>query len=54
MHAIEQSAHFDCKNKLNNLEKFLKSLIYFLNKERISILKLKKEIKIFMQDFQQR
>ena len=30
VHAIEQSAHFDCKNKIVNLEKFLKSINHFL------------------------
>ena len=47
VHAIGQSAHFDCKNKINNLEKFIKSLNYFLNKERISILKIKKRTQNF-------
>ena len=42
VHAIEQSAHFDCKNKIIKLEKFLKSLNYFLNREDISILAIKK------------
>ena len=26
VHAIEQSAHFDCKNKIENLDKFLNSI----------------------------
>ena len=42
VHALEQSAHFDCKNKILNLEKFLKSINYFLNNERIAILNIKK------------
>ena len=29
VHAIEQSAHFDCKNKIKNLKKFLNSINYF-------------------------
>ena len=29
VHALEQSAHFDSKNKILNLEKFLKSINYF-------------------------
>ena len=31
VHAIEQSAHFECKQKIMNSDKFLKSLNYFLN-----------------------
>ena len=31
VHATEQSAHFDCKKKIENLNKFLNSLNYFLN-----------------------
>ena len=42
VHAIEQSAHFDCKNKIDDLNKFLKSINYFLNKNNISILNIKK------------
>ena len=42
VHAIEQSAHFDCKKEIFNKEKFLKSINYFLNKEKIAILKIKK------------
>ncbi len=42
VHAIEQSAHFDCKNKIIDLNKFLKSINYFLNAKGISILKVKK------------
>ena len=41
VHAIEQSAHFDCKKKITTKEKFLKSMNYFLNKERIAILKIR-------------
>ena len=33
VHALEQSAHFECKKKIENLNKFVKSLNYFLNKE---------------------
>ena len=47
VHAIEQSAHFDCKNQINNLDKFLKSINYFLNKEGVAILKIKKRSKNF-------
>ena len=42
VHAIEQSAHFDCKIRIKQIEKFLKSINYFLNKERIAILKIRK------------
>ena len=42
VHAIEQSAHFDCKIKIRLIEKFLKSVNYFLKKEGIVILKIKK------------
>ena len=43
VHAIEQSAHFDCKKKIENLDKFLKSINYFLNKKLISIIDVKKK-----------
>tara|TARA_B100001175_G_C19407650_1_gene589461 strand:- start:330 stop:1070 length:741 start_codon:yes stop_codon:yes gene_type:complete len=42
VHAIEQSAHFDCKKKIKNLDKFIKSINYFLNNQGISIIKIKK------------
>ena len=42
VHAIEQSAHFDCKIRIQQIEKFLKSINYFLNKERITILRIRK------------
>ena len=32
VHAIEQSAHFDCKKKLKQFNKFLKSINHFLNR----------------------
>ena len=47
VHAIEQSAHFDCKNQIKHLDKFLKSINYFLNKDGITILKIKKRSKNF-------
>ena len=31
VHAIEQSAHFECKNQIKDFDKFLKSTNYFLN-----------------------
>ena len=42
VHAIEQSAHFDCKNEIVNLTKFLKSINHFLNDQGIAIKKIKK------------
>ena len=47
VHAIEQSAHFDCKNEIKNFDRFLKSMSHFLNKEGIAILKIKKRNKNF-------
>ena len=43
VHAIEQSAHFDCDNKIHHLDKFTKSINHFLNKEGVSILSIKKK-----------
>ena len=43
VHALEQSAHFDCEKKINNCEKFIKSANFFLNNKLISIIKLKKK-----------
>ena len=43
VHAIEQSAHFDCKNKIHDLGKFMKSINHFLNKEGVTILKIKRK-----------
>ncbi|MDC0353611.1 tRNA pseudouridine(38-40) synthase TruA [Candidatus Pelagibacter sp.] len=42
VHAIEQSAHFDCQNKIEDLIKFLKSINHFLNNKGIAIKKIKK------------
>ena len=42
VHAIEQSAHFDSKNRLLQTSRFLKSINYFLNKEGVTILKIRK------------
>ena len=47
VHAIEQSAHFECKTKIINLNKFLKSINFFLNKDMVTILKIKKQNKDF-------
>ena len=42
VHAIEQSAHFDCKNRILQTSRFLKSMNHFLNKEGVTILKIRK------------
>ena len=47
VHAIEHSAHFECKTKIINLDKFFKSLNYFLNKELVTVLKIRKRHKDF-------
>ena len=41
VHAIEQSAHFDIKNKILDTNRFLKRLNFHLNKSFISILSIK-------------
>ena len=43
VHAIEQSAHFECKKKIQNLDKFLKSINYFINDMNVSIINIKKK-----------
>jgi tRNA pseudouridine38-40 synthase len=43
VHAIEQSAHFECKNKIKKLDIFTKSINHFLNKHGITILKIKRK-----------
>ena len=47
VHAIEQSAHFECKTKIIYLDKFIKSLNYFLNNNMVSVLKIKRRDKNF-------
>ena len=47
VHAKEQSAHFDTTNKIIQKGKLLNSLNFFLNKKKISILKIKKKNKLF-------
>ena len=42
VHAIEQSAHFDSKDRVLQTNRFLKSINHFLNKEGVSILKIRK------------
>ena len=51
VHALGQSAHFDCKSKIENLDKFLKSTNYFLNRDLITILKIKKRSRYFHSRF---
>ena len=41
VHAREQSAHFDVKNKIQNIDKIIKSLNFFLNNKNISVIKIK-------------
>ena len=43
VHAIEQSAHFDCKKEIQNLDKFLKSINHFVNNMHVSITNIKKK-----------
>tara|TARA_B100000787_G_scaffold9617_1_gene7355 strand:+ start:680 stop:1420 length:741 start_codon:yes stop_codon:yes gene_type:complete len=43
VHAIEQSAHFDCKKEIQNLDKFLKSINHFVNDKYVSITNIKKK-----------
>ena len=43
VHSLEQSAHFDVKNKIKNIDKIIKSLNFFLNKKMISIINIKKK-----------
>ena len=43
VHAIEQSAHFDSKKEIQNLDKFLKSINHFVNHRCVSIIDIKKK-----------
>ena len=43
VHAIEQSAHFDCKKEIQNPDKFLRSINHFVNAMGISIVNIKKK-----------
>ena len=51
VHAIEQSANFKTEYKIKNKSNFIKSLNYFLSKDSISILDIKKKSKIFHSRF---
>ena len=47
VHAIEQSAHFECKNEISDTLKFIKSVNHFLNDKNIAITKIIKRNKKF-------
>ena len=47
VHSNEQSAHFDVKNKIQNIDKMIKSLNFFLNPGKISIINIFKKNKNF-------
>ncbi len=51
VHALEQSAHFECKKRIANYDKFLKSINHFLNKDFVTILKIKKKNQNFHSRF---
>ena len=51
VHAYAQSAHFDCKRKILDLTKFLKSINHFLNDKGIAIIKIKKRSEKFHSRF---
>jgi tRNA pseudouridine38-40 synthase len=51
VHAIEQSAHFDCKFEIVDLKKFLKSINHFLNNKDIAIIKIRKKSNKFHSRF---
>ena len=54
VHALEQSAHFECGKKIMDLEKFLKAINYFLNKDLVTVLKIKKKNQNFHSRFSAR
>ena len=47
VHAIEQSAHFDTKSRIQEIKKLIKSLNFFLNPKKISIINIYKKKKEF-------
>ena len=51
VHALEQSAHFECEKKITNTDKFLKSINHFLSKDLVTILNIKKRNKNFHSRF---
>jgi tRNA pseudouridine38-40 synthase len=51
VHAIEQSGHFDSKNEIIDLTKFLKSINHFLNDQGVAIKKIRKRSNKFHSRF---
>ena len=51
VHAIEQSGHFDTKNEIIDLTKFLKSINHFLNDKGVAIKKIRKRSSKFHSRF---
>ncbi len=51
VHALEQSAHFECEKKITNTDKFLNSINHFLSKDLVTILNIKKRNKNFHSRF---
>ena len=51
VHAYAQSAHFDCKSKILDLTKFLKSINHFLNDKGIAIVQIKRRNEKFHSRF---
>ncbi len=47
VHSNGQSAHFDVENKIQNIDKMIKSLNFFLNPKKISIINIIKRNKNF-------
>ena len=47
VHALCQSAHFDCESIIINKDKFLKSINHFLKKKLITVIKIKKRSQKF-------
>ena len=54
VHAIEQSAHFDSKKQIKEYDRFLKSINHFLNKDGVTVLKIKRRNKNFHARFSAR
>ena len=51
VHALGQSAHFECEKEIINIHKFLKSINHFLSKDLVTILNIKKRNKNFHSRF---
>ena len=47
VHALEQSAHFDTKLNIKEVQRLIKSLNFFLNPKKISIINIYKRKKQF-------